>query len=65
MLLGNDGQIVTIDSDDESAIAQVMITPVAKRIKRVNSDLDGYGGNSNNSSMCRELINTLGDGYLA
>ena len=62
MLLGDDGKVVTIDSDDESAIAQVMSTPATKRIRRTknSSDRDGYGGSSNSRpSMCRELINSI------
>ena len=61
MVLGDSGEVVKLDSDEESAVAQVMATPAAKKIRRTNSD--GTGGSSsssnNNKSFCRDLITSL------
>jgi hypothetical protein len=59
MVLGDNGEVVNLDSDEESAVGQVMATPAAKKIRRTNSDATAAGGSSGNKSLCRDLITTL------
>ena len=57
MVLGNNGEVVELGSDDDSAVAQVVVTPAAWKInKRGNSDAAGTSGNK---ALCRDLIDSL------
>lgn len=64
MVLGDRGEVVNLDSDEDSAVGHVMATPAGKKIRRTNSS-DVPGGSSgtsaanNNKSMCRDLINSM------
>jgi hypothetical protein len=48
-----------LDSDEESAVGQVMATPAAEKIRRTNSEAMGAGGSSGSKSLCCDLITTL------
>ncbi|KAI2510221.1 hypothetical protein MHU86_4253 [Fragilaria crotonensis] len=59
MVLGDNGEVVELGSEDDSAPAQVMVTPAANKInKRRNVDNSAVGASSN-KALCRDLIDSL------
>ena len=63
MVLGDNGEVVNLDSDDDSAVGQVMATPAAKKLWRTNRDTVGAGGGSSSSKcVARDLVASLTQG---
>ena len=63
MVLGGNGEVVELESDDDSAAAQIMATPAAKMMKRTHSTSEGNACNptssSSNKALCHDLITSL------
>ena len=63
MVLGGDGEVIELASDDDSAAAQIMATPAAKKMKRTHSTSEGSACNpsssSSNKALCRDIITSL------
>ena len=63
MVLGDNGEVVNLDSDDDSAVGQVMATPAAKKLRRTNRDTVGAGvGSSSSKCVARDLVASLTQG---
>ena len=61
MVLGGNGEVVDLESDDDSAAGRIMVTPAAKKLKRTHSTSDGGACNalSTNKALCRDLLASL------
>ncbi|KAI2494541.1 hypothetical protein MHU86_14514 [Fragilaria crotonensis] len=60
MVLGDNGEVVKFGSEDDSAPAQVMVTPAANKINKKRRNVDNSAvGASSNKALCRDLIDSL------
>jgi hypothetical protein len=61
MVLGGNGEVVDLESDDDSAAARIMVTPAAKKLKRTHSTSDGGACNtlSTNKALCHDLLASM------
>ncbi|KAI2506707.1 hypothetical protein MHU86_7708 [Fragilaria crotonensis] len=62
MVLGGNGEVVELESDDDSAAGRIVVTPAAKKLKRTHSASDGGACNttlSTNKALCHDLLASL------
>ncbi len=59
MVLGDNGEVVELESDDDSASAQVLTAPAVKKIKGSNNAGNGgasSGHSKTNKALCHDLL---------